>query len=306
MDYLLSNYKLSACEILQSFAVSEYGLRHVREAKTKGQSKWLHRCIAAIEFCPILGLAATVIEFLSSKLFLSSKSSKSLNGRVSLMKTAPSPLISFSTELETEIFPYYENHEKTFDKARIHGRMHIARAVIFCEVMGNYLKNKGEIVDLEFARKVTGMHDSGREANGKDKWEKESADLLRKHLILKGMNEDKANEKSKIIIKKSSNNDSLEYTLFQSADCLDIMRPCTGNGGREGFKPEYLTFLNDALPGSDDFQFREALVEEAWEFIQLSEAQKHTQFNESLGFMKKLLNIIENNPDKFKILSLAL
>lgn len=61
-NYLLDNYNLTKLEVLKSFVVSEYGLRHLAQAKTQTQHKWGHRIIAAIELCPIVGLIATLIE----------------------------------------------------------------------------------------------------------------------------------------------------------------------------------------------------------------------------------------------------
>ena len=223
--------------------------------------------------------------------------------------------VLFLEELESEIFTFYESHEQKFDRENIHGRMHVGRAVIFCEVMARYLHSKGESVDFSYARRTTGMHDAGRVCNGKDLWEEESSKLLCVHLQSKGMSEEEAHQKSHIVIKKACDAPSLEYKIFQSADCLDIMRICAGNGGRAKFNSKFLTFLRDAPPESDDFKFREALIEEAWGFIQLTEAKKYLtregnsytdNFKNSRGFMTHLLKIIEQNPEKFKILSSVL
>lgn len=67
MNYLLSNYKLSTKEIIQSAFISEYGLRHLELAKEG--SKWGHRIIAMIELCPILGIVASIIERLVAQCF---------------------------------------------------------------------------------------------------------------------------------------------------------------------------------------------------------------------------------------------
>lgn len=199
---------------------------------------------------------------------------------------------NFFQELESEIFPLYEKHEKGFDRwHRMHGRMHIGRAVIFCEVMARYHHLKGNHVDFDLARRVTGLHDAGREGNGEDVWEKESADLLCKY------------KKSRMIIKNGAQS-ALEFEVFQSADCLDIMRPCTGRGGKKGFKKELLSFLKGSNR-SDDVKFREKLIQEAWDFIQLTESKKF-KMNDSKGFMKELLNTIKDNSEKFTILSTLL
>lgn len=46
--------------------------------------------------------------------------------------------------------------------------MHVARAIIFCEVMARYYQSKGESVDFDYVRRTTGLHDAGREENGED------------------------------------------------------------------------------------------------------------------------------------------
>lgn len=210
----------------------------------------------------------------------------------------------FIEELENDIFKFYEAHEFTFDRYRIHGRMHVARAVIFCEIMARYYQSKGESVDFGYVRRLTGLHDAGRKGNGLDQWEDESADLLYQHLKLKGMPHGKAYEKSRNIIKATADN-SLEYQIFQSADCIDIMRPCTGRKGREGFDTNYLSFLKNAHD-PDDLKFRADLIAEAWDFIQISESRKFLDFNASQGFMGRLFEIISNDRIGFKILSTIL
>lgn len=207
----------------------------------------------------------------------------------------------FTEELENDIFKFYEAHESGFDQYRIHGRMHVARAVIFSEVMSRYFQSKGESIDFDYVRRMTGLHDAGREGNGLDRWENQSADLLYQHLKLKGMPHDQAYQKSRNIIKATADN-SIEYQIFQSADCIDIMRPCTGRGGREGFNSAFLSFLKDSHD-AEDVKFREDLIEEAWDFIKISEAKKFSDFKDSQGFMKKLFQIIDHDRNSFKILS---
>lgn len=206
---------------------------------------------------------------------------------------------TFIDEFETEILPFYESHEKGFDSYRIHGRMHVARAVIFSEVMARYYQTKGKSVDFDYVRRTTGMHDSGRKGNGIDLWEKESSALLYNYFISKNMTEKEARQKSKIVIKEQADENSIEFKIFQSADCLDIMRPCTGRGGRSGFNANFLSFLKE----NPSHKFRQDLIEEAWIFIQITEQVKTNHFNENKGFMKNLFKIIQKNQRKLPILS---
>lgn len=209
---------------------------------------------------------------------------------------------AFMLELEQEIFPFYEKHETGFDRERIHGRMHVARAIIFGEVMARYYRNQGQFVDFNYVRRTIGLHDAGRKANGIDWWEKESSELLYNHLILKNTPKEEAVQKSSIIVKENTDKNSIAFIIFQSADCLDIMRPCTGHGGRKGFDPKYLTFLKNSN-NSKESQFRESLIKEAWFFIQITEKQKMTEFNESEGFMDKLFQVIKEHETELPILS---
>jgi hypothetical protein len=111
--------------------------------------------------------------------------------------------------------------------------------------------------------------------------------------------------KSKAIIKEQETHlSSIESLLFSSADCVDIMRPCTGRGGRKGFDQNYLLFLKDAKPGSEDAGFRASFIEEAWLFIQETEKIKGSlkDMNNS-GYTQRLLDVIRGGGDKYPILS---
>ncbi|NGX59087.1 MAG: hypothetical protein KR126chlam3_00231 [Chlamydiae bacterium] len=88
----------------------------------------------------------------------------------------------FLEEYETEIFPHYERHEQTFDDIRVHSRMHVARALIFCEVMARYYTKLGIEVNFPLLRRAIGLHDAGMEGNTEDIWEKDSANILANHL----------------------------------------------------------------------------------------------------------------------------
>ncbi len=209
---------------------------------------------------------------------------------------------NFIQELEEEIFLYYEQHESSFDHPKIHGRMHIARCIIFCEVIARKLIEKNQEIDFLLARRITGMHDSGRKGNGVDIWEKESADLLEQYLIKKGIEASLAKKQSCSIIKgenRGLDKDlKAEYVAYQSADCLDIIRV-----RQKSFDPNYLTFLKDARKDSADFVFRKSLVKEARDFVAITEKRKsETDFNKNKGFMKQLFAILQQQKGEFPIL----
>jgi hypothetical protein len=70
-NYLLNDYNLSSFQLVHSVFVSEYGLRHWSESIIYPERKWGHRIIAAIEFIPLVGLVATIIEAIVAKIFCS-------------------------------------------------------------------------------------------------------------------------------------------------------------------------------------------------------------------------------------------
>ncbi len=67
-SYLLPNYQLSCIELLQSLVVSEYGLRHLSEANQRPERMWGHRLIALVEFIPVLGQLAMIVEWIVSQI----------------------------------------------------------------------------------------------------------------------------------------------------------------------------------------------------------------------------------------------
>ncbi len=61
-SYFLSDYNLSYRQIVQSFVLSEYGLRHLQASKKRSKTRWGHRFIAVVELCPLIGLIVSIIE----------------------------------------------------------------------------------------------------------------------------------------------------------------------------------------------------------------------------------------------------
>lgn len=69
MDFSLcahsKGYKLSCAETMQSLVVSPYAWRHLELARSEDATwiqRWGHRTIAAIQFIPVIGLLASLIE----------------------------------------------------------------------------------------------------------------------------------------------------------------------------------------------------------------------------------------------------
>ena len=67
-NYLLPNYQLSCLELLQSLVVSEYGLRHLEQARLDVECRWGHRLVACVHFTPVLGQLAMLVEWIASRI----------------------------------------------------------------------------------------------------------------------------------------------------------------------------------------------------------------------------------------------
>lgn len=61
-DCQLNNYNLTKCEVIQSIVISEYGLRHLEQARQSTKCSWGHRIIGVIELFPIIGAIVSLIE----------------------------------------------------------------------------------------------------------------------------------------------------------------------------------------------------------------------------------------------------
>ena len=208
--------------------------------------------------------------------------------------------------LTEEIFPLYIKHEKTFDGHQIHGRMHISRCIIYTMAMLNFYKRhkKANVDELASIYSIA-FHDAGRRGNGVDVWEKDSQKLLYNFLRDKGYGLLKALKFSRIV-NKETKSDSLEARAILSSDCLDIMR-CR-LGGIKSFRRNLLTFLNPAkdkapsgLTKDECKNIREKLIQEAWQFIKMTENKK-VELTNSKTYFEDVLYLLESNQKKFPTL----
>jgi len=218
---------------------------------------------------------------------------------------------AFITELQDEILPLYTHHEAIFDFVGMHGRMHICRAVLFSEWMARRYLDWGETVDLCAVRFAAAFHDSGREANGFDLWEEESAENCRKYLEKRSTSRNgacalqvKPGEAGGYILK--TGDWGLNQRIAQDADVLEIMRPCCGVGGLPAFRRSKLLFLRDDDPYCSRAEakedLRETLVQEAWRWIQATEAIKPGLFKVE-NYMERLLEFLGEKKNSFPLLA---
>ncbi len=216
----------------------------------------------------------------------------------------------FIDELEQEILPLYHAHEQNFDLAGIHGRMHICRAVIFAEWMARRAESVlQEPLDRYAIRVAIAFHDSGREGNGVDLWEEQSAENCRLYLSERSPYQErypagKAAAAAGWILKHGDFD--LPQRIVYDADVLEIMRPVCGHGGLKGFQPDYLHFGGSKDPLNSLFAdaplLREALIQEAWKWIVATEPLKMI-LSSSGAYMHFLLTFLTRHQASYPLLA---
>ncbi|HPE70542.1 MAG TPA: hypothetical protein P5560_14650 [Thermotogota bacterium] len=201
----------------------------------------------------------------------------------------------FLETLEADIFPYYREHEQSFDRWSVHGRMHIGRAVIFSEVMNQYyLRNTDQIPSSSAIRYAVAFHDAGRQGNGWDVWEEDSATLCAGYLE-KILPPAEAHSIGLMISKKGKHTWNLDRRIVHDADVLEIMRPICGHGGRMGFRKGALRFLGKRDPEAiRNKQVRDQLIDQAWFFIRETERNKE-HFLGSKSLVQEFLGFLQTN-----------
>jgi len=218
---------------------------------------------------------------------------------------------AFVDELQENILPIYMRHEENFDILGIHGRMHICRAVLFAEYMARFYKDRLSIdIDFYAIRVATAFHDSGRQGSGLDLWEDDSARNCDEY-VLQNPSVSADREYAQYVgnlIKKRGRWD-IAKRIVHDADVLEIMRPCCGHGGIDGFRRRALRFAGNRDPLarglSDSGNIRESLIQEAWRWIQKTESMKRSLFNSS-AYMAALLEELDREQQNYPILSTLL
>ena len=212
----------------------------------------------------------------------------------------------FIDELEQKILPFYRQHELKFDRYGVHGRMHICRSVMMAEWMARFYRARTQaVIDFFAVRVAVAFHDSGRRGNGVDLWESDSASNCVRYVVEATGASDYARSVGALIEKKKKSADPLKM-IVQDADVLEIMRPCCGHGGLAGFRRQFLHFggpddlLAREVPGIA--AQREALIQEAWRWIQSTEPLK-AFLADSPAHMRDLLKHLERQRSKFPLLS---
>lgn len=198
----------------------------------------------------------------------------------------------FLQDLQNDILPIYSDHERSFDSYGIHGKMHICRCVLFAEFMLRYYYAYTPFKPDVMIRYAVAFHDSGRRGNGVDVWESDSAQRCSQYLRKRDFPENIAEATGSLIPKHGGQWWRLEKRIVHDADILDIMRPCCGHGGRQGFREEALHFLGvQDDPKIRDVKIRSALIEDAWDLIEATE-EKELEFRYSSNYMADVLEVL--------------
>jgi hypothetical protein len=151
--------------------------------------------------------------------------------------------------------------------------------------MARYFYKLGKKIDFNAIRYAVSFHDSGRQANGIDRWERDSARNCFVCLYNKTKDLDYSDYVSSLIRKDKSSD--INKNIVYDADVLEIMRPCCGHGDRDGFNSNFLLFMKDKEEYQD---IRSNLIEDAWKLIEYTE--DNTYLFKNNNHLYKLLEII--------------
>jgi hypothetical protein len=174
------------------------------------------------------------------------------------------------------VLDVYQAHEQSFDPGAVDGRMHVARTLIYADVMANVIRSKGGVVNSDVLFTAVGLHDAGRQGDGPDRWEASSAAAAKQHYADLGMSMPAAFQEHVGACIDGTANPGLvtvEAMILKSADSLDSMRQVGG----DGYDPNQLWFMGrDARLGEGrylpaDAVLRDGLLNEVAEFIAMTE-----------------------------------
>ena len=217
---------------------------------------------------------------------------------------------NFIKEFSDYILPIYQNNENVFDDDGIHGRLHISRSILFSEFMARFsFQELRKDIDFSAIRYAVSFHDAGRQGNGIDLWENDSSKLCYSYLTKKekypklyciyvsSLIKKGDNSYVSSLIKKGDNSNIKD--IVHDSDVLEIMRPCCGHGGIEGFNSDYFKFLrfNDKYN-----EIRNYLIDDAWKLIEYTEENKQI-FNNN-NHLYKIIDIVKKNSLRFRVLKI--
>lgn len=178
-----------------------------------------------------------------------------------------------------------------------HDSMHAGRVAFWTQVLG-----RDSVLNRILAAAGGGFHDSAREHEGTDHWDKESS-LLFDHFLTNMNMTPKEREIHVFPLAEKDPRDgqftSDEQRVLHDSDCIDIIRVV-----REDFNPNFLCSSKFEDSTFDKKQF----LKEAADFIAYTEDQelKYLFENESTDFYGDLIRLLfkleEQQPGRFEII----
>ena len=179
--------------------------------------------------------------------------------------------LKFFVEIfESDIAPFYEKHEQTFDLESFHGRFHVLRCLFLVDKLDRFYRSVGLTYDVDRAYYAVLFHDIARQGNGWDEWEEDSAERCYTYLLSKGKSEEEARSTSQLILKEKPF--TLEGQILYDVDVLDYNRFFVLPFQRDFFDEQKLIVgSNRDCSGSVDPGFRRYLIDYAQKLVQLTE-----------------------------------
>ena len=142
-------------------------------------------------------------------------------------------------------------------------------------MLANVFREKGAQIDSYALYTTTAFHDAGRQGNGTDVWEEQSAEKAVEHMKGRGIDDPDYLKFGAASINSEAPKwqKSLEGGILKSADSLDIIRV----KGREGYRKDLLWFMfQDTRVGKNNYvkadaDLRDKLIDEVARFIEATE-----------------------------------
>lgn len=181
----------------------------------------------------------------------------------------------------------------------MHGTMHAVRVVLWTEflrqIYEQFLGQK-RLNPMTLAT-AAGLHDAAREGEGPDRWDAESAELLKTFLSKAQLSDSVIDEHVQSIEEKDPKDKIFSSTTQQivhDADCLEIIRIV----GKNHFKSKELCFYHFD-PAKK--KFCDQFIDEVAEFIKLTEKLDVKIYleNHSSDFYGDLVRILFHLPEEF-------
>jgi hypothetical protein len=213
-----------------------------------------------------------------------------------------------------EALPLYQANERGFDDLRAHGRLHVARCLLYAERLVDLYEHAGLEVDRLVTRVAVSLHDVARKGHGVDIWEDESADRAAASFVALAGPEASAPQAELVrtCVLKPEQPGALEQVVVQSADCLDIWR-CFPSEPGSYFRDELLWFLQEGVdPAAECFraeeraELRVALIHEAAILVELTDPHRFDSLGDNLAndaLWPALLDLVAQNRDRMPLLS---